>query len=139
MTVLYRTQARAVGGREGRAQTPDGLLDIKLAVPKELGGPGNATNPEQLFAAGYAACFENAIRHIARTQKIDLKSASVTAKVALLKTSDVSFGLEVSLDIETEGPDSDTAKKLVDAAHIGCPYSNAIAGNVDVALNLVAR
>lgn len=138
MSALYTTKARVTGGREGHAETTDGLLKVDLAAPKELGGKGGATNPEQLFAAGYAACFESAMRFIARSQKLPLSDAAVSATVELHKT-DTGFRLGVALDAETTGLDQKAAEALVAAAHQVCPYSNAIRGNVDVALSTTAR
>ena len=138
MSVLYSTQARAVGGRGGHVETSDGLLRADLAMPKELGGPGGATNPEQLFAAGYAACFESALRLIARKQRLPLTGAAVTATVQLLPTPEGGFKLGVALHTEVEGMDQAAAESLVEHAHQVCPYSNAIRGNVDVALSASA-
>lgn len=138
MTVLYSTQARAVGGRAGHVETDDGVLSVDLAPPKALGGPGGKTNPEQLFAAGYAACFENAVRHIARGQKLPLTGAAVTASVSLSPTPAGGFGLGVSLDVEVEGLDQAGAEALVAQAHQVCPYSNAIRGNIDVGITVKA-
>ena len=138
MSVLYTTQARAVGGRNGHAETSDGLLRVDLAVPKELGGPGGATNPEQLFAAGYAACFESAVRLIARKQKLPLADAAVTATVQLLPTAEGGYRLGVALHSELSGLDQHAGEALVAAAHAVCPYSNAIRGNVDVAITVAA-
>ncbi|SFT39203.1 organic hydroperoxide resistance protein [Mesorhizobium sp. YR577] len=137
MTALYTTKAHVTGGREGRATTDDGLLDVALAMPKALGGAGGATNPEQLFAAGYAACFESALRFIARKQKLPLEDAAVTATVSLLPNGE-GFRLGVALEAETKGLETGAAEALVAAAHKVCPYSNAIAGNVDVALSVKA-
>jgi Ohr subfamily peroxiredoxin len=137
MPALYSTKARAVGGREGHAESDDGLLKVDLAIPKELGGKGGATNPEQLFAAGYAACFESALRHIARNQKLPLKGAAVTASVSLNQGGG-GFVLGVELEAEIEGLDQDTADILVAAAHKVCPYSNATRGNIDVKLSAKA-
>ncbi len=134
MSALYSTEARAVGGRAGRVETPDGLLSVDLALPKEMGGRGCATNPEQLFAAGYAACFENAVRFIAGQQKIPLKGAAVTARVSLYRRAEGGFQLGVNLDVETEGLDQAAAEALVAAAHNVCPYSNATRGNIDVGI-----
>ena len=138
MPALYSTEARAVGGRAGHAQTNDGLLSVDLALPKELGGKGGATNPEQLFAAGYAACFESAMRFIAGKQKLPLQDAAVTANVSLHTNAQGGFVLGVSLTAETKGLDQAAAEALVSAAHQVCPYSNAIKGNIDVALSTVA-
>jgi osmotically inducible protein OsmC len=139
MSALYSTQARAVGGRAGHVETPDGLLSVDLALPAEMGGRGGATNPEQLFAAGYAACFENAVRFIAGQQKLPLKGAAVTAHVALHPRAEGGFQLGVSLDAETQGLDQATAETLVAAAHQVCPYSNAVRGNIDVGITVRAQ
>ena len=138
MPALYSTQARAVGGRAGHVQSDDGLLSLDLAMPKELGGKGGATNPEQLFAAGYAACFESAMRFIAGKQKLPLQDASVTANVSLHTNAQGGFVLGVSLAAETKGLDQAAAEALVSAAHQVCPYSNAIKGNIEVALSAKA-
>ncbi|CDX25807.1 Organic hydroperoxide resistance protein [Mesorhizobium sp. ORS 3324] len=138
MSALYTTQARVVGGRAGHAETSDGLLKVDLAMPKELGGQGGATNPEQLFAAGYAACFESAIRFVARKKKLPLEGAAVTATVSLHPTDQGGFRLGVALAAETKGLDQAAAEALVSEAHQVCPYSNAIRGNIDVALSTVA-
>ena len=139
MSILYATQARAVGGRAGHVESQDGLLSLDLALPKELGGKGGGTNPEQLFAAGYAACFENAVRYIAGQQKVPLKGAAVTATVELHPREGGGFQLGVALDAETQGLDQAAAEALVAAAHQVCPYSNAIRGNVDVAISVTAQ
>jgi lipoyl-dependent peroxiredoxin len=133
MPVLYTTTARAVGGRAGHAETTDGLLKVDLALPKELGGPGGATNPEQLFAAGYAACFESSLRFLANRDKLPLRDAAVTATVQILPTETGAFRLGVALHSEIQGLDHAAAEALVHAADAVCPYSNAIRGNVDVA------
>ena len=138
MPALYSTQARAVGGRAGHVRSNDGLLSVDLAMPKELGGKGGATNPEQLFAAGYAACFESAMRFIAGKQKLPLQDSAVTANVSLHANGQGGFRLGVSLEAETKGLDQAAAEALVSAAHQVCPYSNAIKGNVEVALSTVA-
>ncbi|WFP77173.1 organic hydroperoxide resistance protein [Mesorhizobium sp. WSM4906] len=138
MSALYTTQARVVGGRAGHAETSDGLLKLDLAMPKELGGQGGATNPEQLFAVGYAACFESAIRFVARKKKLPLEDAAVTATVSLHPNDQGGFRLGVALAAETKGLDQASAEALVSEAHQVCPYSNAIRGNIDVALSTVA-
>ncbi|TPI55474.1 MULTISPECIES: organic hydroperoxide resistance protein [unclassified Mesorhizobium] len=138
MPALYSTQARAVGGRAGHVQTNDGLLSVDLAMPKELGGKGGATNPEQLFAAGYAACFESAMRFLAGKQKLPLRDASVTATVSLHPNGQGGFLLGVSLAAETKGLDQAAAEALVSAAHQICPYSNATRGNIEVAISAKA-
>lgn len=138
MNVLYRTSATANSGRDGRAVSADGVLDVKLAVPKELGGDGRAaTNPEQLFAAGYAACFLSAVKFVAGQQKIAISSeATVTAEVGIGQIP-TGFGLEATLKIKLPGVDAETAQALVEKAHIVCPYSNATRGNIQVSLQLV--
>jgi osmotically inducible protein OsmC len=138
MPALYSTSARASGGRTGHAESIDGLLSVDLAMPKELGGTGTGTNPEQLFAAGYAACFESALRLIARKQKAPLQDAAITATVDLLPTDAGGFRLGVAMHAEISGLDQAAAEALVHAAHQVCPYSNAIRGNVDVALSVQA-
>lgn len=138
MSALYSTEARAVGGRAGHVKSSDGLLSLDLAMPKELGGKGGATNPEQLFAAGYSACFESAMRFIAGKQKLPLTDAAVTAKIDLLPNGEGGFRLGAALAAETKGLDQAAAEALVAAAHKVCPYSNALKGNVDVALSVKA-
>ncbi len=136
MSALYTAVATA-SGREGRAVTSDGKLDLKLSHPVELGGDGSGTNPEQLFATGYAACFASAMQLVARQQKVDVSDVSVTAEVGLLKQG-AGFGLEVTLRVEM--PDTISAeqgKALLDATHQVCPYSNATRGNIPV--NLVVE
>ncbi|QKC81080.1 organic hydroperoxide resistance protein [Mesorhizobium sp. NZP2077] len=134
---LYITQAHVTGGRAGHGETSDGLLKVDLAMPKELGGPGGATNPEQLFAIGYAACFESAVRFIARKQKLPLTDAGITSTVSLLPNGE-GFKLGVALAVETKGLDQAAAEALVSAAHQVCPYSNAIRGNIEVELSVKA-
>jgi Ohr subfamily peroxiredoxin len=131
---LYTAHATATGGRAGRATTDDGLLDVSLAAPEELGGPGGATNPEQLFAAGYAACFQSALGVVGRQRKIDTSASTVTGEVTLGKTADAGFGLKVTLRTDIPGVDAETTRELVEAADRVCPYSNAIRGNVQVTL-----
>lgn len=138
MNVLYRTSATANSGRDGRAVSADGVLDVKLALPKELGGDGRAaTNPEQLFAAGYAACFLSAVKFVAGQQKVAISSeATVTAEVGIGQIP-TGFGLEATLKINLPGVDAETAQALVEKAHVVCPYSNATRGNIQVNLQLV--
>ena len=138
MSVLYSTQARTHGGRAGHVETTDGLLNIDLATPKELGGPGGATNPEQLFAAGYAARFESALRLVASRQKAPLEDVTMISTVALLPNGQGGFVLDVALEAQTKGVDQAAAEALVSAAHQICPYSNALRGNVDVKLTAKA-
>lgn len=139
MKVLYSTTATATGGRNGHAETSDGLLKVDLAVPKEMGGAGGKTNPEQLFACGYAACFENAMLHIARMQKIQLGPVTVTATVDLLPGSGGGFHLGVALHADIAGVTQEVAQGLMNVTHQVCPYSNALKGNVDVKLTATAR
>jgi osmotically inducible protein OsmC len=133
MKVLYTAEATATGGREGRVRSTDGAIDLDLAIPKELGWPGGvASNPEQLFAAGFAACFDNALRLVARRAKVALGQASVTARVGIGPNETRGFQLAVELHVRVPDVDDDVAQQLVAAAHQVCPYSNAVRGNVDV-------
>ncbi len=135
MSVLYRIQATAVGGREGNVKSSDGFLDLNLGMPKELGGPGKpAANPEMLFAAGYAACFESAMRFVAREKKLGLTQASVTADVGIGPREDGGFALDVALTAEVGGLDQAAAEQLVATAHHVCPYSHATKGSLNVRL-----
>ena len=135
--ILYTAHATSTGGREGTSKTDDGVLDVKLTTPKQLGGSGaTGTNPEQLFAAGYSACFIGAMKHVAMVQKIALPAdTSITADVGIGPIPQ-GFGIEVTLHVSIPGMDRDAAKKLVDDAHQVCPYSNATRGNVEVKLDL---
>ncbi|WP_114417525.1 organic hydroperoxide resistance protein [Marinospirillum perlucidum] len=135
MANLYSTRATASAGRNGQVKTDDGLLDLDLAYPKEMGGSGAATNPEQLFAAGYSACFSNALLHVAREGKVALKTAPVTAEVGLGPNASGGFALSVSLEIQLDLP-QDAAVELTRSAHQICPYSNAVRGNLEVALSV---
>lgn len=137
MKALYQAQVTSQGGRAGHVRSSDGLLDLDVRTPKELGGSGGATNPEQLFAAGYSACFESALLHVARAKKIAVKESKITAHVALHQNEPVGFKLSVSLEVSLPGLDRDVAQSLVDDAHKVCPYSNATRGNIDVKLALV--
>src|SRR5450432_2605422 len=129
---LYTATATSIGGRDGSVKTDDGLLEVKVVPPKELGGPGGATNPEQLFAAGYSACFESALRVVARMQKINVTSSAVTAKVTLSKTEQGGYSLASELRVSLPELQHDVAQKLVEAAHQVCPYSVATRGNMPV-------
>ncbi|GAA5177401.1 organic hydroperoxide resistance protein OhrR [Niveibacterium umoris] len=138
MKTLYTAVATATGGREGRAVSSDGALDVTLALPRELGGSGKlATNPEQLFAAGYSACFENAIRHVARAAKINITESSVTGRVGIGANASGGFVLSAALEVSLPGLDRDTAQTLIAKAHEVCPYSNATRGNLDVQITLL--
>jgi osmotically inducible protein OsmC len=136
MKALYQTSAHVTGGRDGIAKSNDGLLEVRLAAPKELGGKGGATNPEQLFAAGYAACFESALRHVARAQKIAIGDTSVEASVTLGARDDGGFQLEVGLNVKVDEVQRAVAQKLMETAHEVCPYSHATRGNITVNLKL---
>lgn len=141
MSHLYTTKVTAVGGRSGTVRSDDGILDLSLALPKELGGTGGATNPEQLFAAGYAACFENAVIHVTRAQadKVRDGDIEVIGEVGLLPNGAGGFSLAVTLDVTITGVDQSKAEAIVEAAHAVCPYSNAVKGNIDVKLNVTTR
>jgi Ohr subfamily peroxiredoxin len=139
VNVLYTTQAQAVGGRDGRASTTDGSFAVKLATPKELGGAGGeGNNPEQLFAAGYAACFLGAMKFVASQggPKVPAETA-VTSTVGIGPRSEGGFGLEISLAVALPGLERSQAEALVAQAHQVCPYSNATRGNVDVKLSVI--
>jgi Ohr subfamily peroxiredoxin len=136
--VLYRAQATANGGRDGRAVSSDGVLDIQLSTPRELGGAGGpGTNPEQLFAAGYSACFLGALKFVAAHEKVALPAETNITGLVGIGAIPTGFGIEVELRIAIPGLDPAQARQLVDKAHIVCPYSNATRGNIDVTLTLV--
>ncbi|QDM14707.1 organic hydroperoxide resistance protein [Tardiphaga sp. vice352] len=134
VNVLYKTSAKATGGRDGHAATLDGTLDVKLTTPKELGGAGGeGNNPEQLFAAGYAACFIGAMKFVASQGGPKVPSdVAVTATVGIGPRSEGGFGLDVELAVSLPGLARDEAETLVEKAHQICPYSNATRGNIDV-------
>lgn len=139
MNVLYRTEATATGGRTGTARTADGAFEVRLVTPKELGGPGGSgNNPEQLFAAGYSACFLGAIKFVAGQKKVKIaEDSTVTAQVGIGPRDDgQGFGLDVALSIDLPGLDRETAEAIVQQAHIVCPYSHATSGSLDVRLSL---
>jgi osmotically inducible protein OsmC len=134
--VLYTATATATGGRDGRIASSDGVLELPLAMPKGLGGPGGAgTNPEQLFAAGYAACFGSALGLVARLQKVDVGQVKITADVSI-GTVGAGFGLAVELVADLPDVPREKAEALVHAAHEVCPYSNATRGNIEVKLRV---
>lgn len=135
--VLYTAQATANGGRDGRAVSSDNVLDIQLSTPRELGGAGGpGTNPEQLFAAGYSACFLGALKYVAGQAKVALPAETqITGKVGIGQIP-TGFGIEVDLTIKAPGMDQAQLQELVDKAHIVCPYSNATRGNIDVRLHV---
>jgi lipoyl-dependent peroxiredoxin len=136
--VLYTAHATSVGGRAGTSKSSDGVLNVSLTTPKELGGDGAAgTNPEQLFAAGYSACFIGAMKHVAMTQKVSLPGdISVAADVGIGPIP-AGFGIKVAMAVKIPGMERAAAEKLVEAAHGVCPYSNATRGNIDVTFTVV--
>jgi len=138
MKTLYVAQATTTGGRNGNVKTDDGVLDLEVRTPKGLGGQGGAfTNPEQLFAAGYSACFGSAISYIAGLQKIEVQNVEVTAQVGIGQLATGGFGLEAELQVKIPNLDREAAQKLMEAAHQACPYSNATRGNMEVKLQLI--
>lgn len=137
MAAAYKTTAIAEGGRDGRAILEEGGLGLAFAVPKEMGGSGAGTNPEQLFALGFAACFNSAMLFVARSKKIDASRARVTATVGIGPKDGGGFQLEVVLKVHLPGMPAEEAKELVAMAHQVCPYSNATRGNVPVSLEII--
>ena len=136
-TVIYKAHATATGGRDGTVKSSDGLLDLKLSVPREMGGAGGGVNPEQqLFAAGYSACFIGAMKFVAGLQKVAMPAdASINATVGIGKIP-AGFGIEVQMVVSLPGMDRDVAQALVNKAHEVCPYSNATRGNIEVNITL---
>ena len=136
MPEVYRTSAVSTGdGRNGHSRTTDGMIDVDLATPREQGGPGGATNPEQLFAAGYAGCFHSSLKVVARGEGITLTGSKVTVTVGLLK-DDGAFSLTVTITADLPGVSPEQGEKLLQQAHQRCPYSKATRGNIDVQLTL---
>ncbi|MBV8463403.1 MAG: organic hydroperoxide resistance protein [Acidimicrobiales bacterium] len=133
---LYTAEATTTGGRDGHGRSSDGVLDVDIRPPAELGGAGGATNPEQLFALGYAACFQSAMGVVARRLKVDTSGSEVTGRVTLGTIGNGGFGLAVELGVHIPGADGATAQQVVDAAHEVCPYSNATRGNIEVTLKV---
>jgi osmotically inducible protein OsmC len=139
MSILYRTKATATGGRDGRATSEDGRLAVTLSTPKELGGNGaEGTNPEQLFAAGYSACFLGAMKYVASQKKVKLsEDTAVTATVGIGPRDDgKGFGLDVALAVTLPGVEAAQAREIVDGAHVVCPYSEATRSNLDVRISI---
>ncbi len=137
MDAVYTAEALATGaGRNGRTATPDGRIDLQLAIPSEMGGSGDGANPEQLFAAGYAACFHSALQTVARSAKADLGDSSVGARVSIGPNGKGGFGLTVALEVIIPALPADQAQALADKAHEVCPYSNATRGNIDVTVTV---
>ncbi|MBN9670905.1 organic hydroperoxide resistance protein [Roseibium aggregatum] len=138
VNVVYETKAKATGGRDGVAETLSGSLKVDLATPKELGGAGGAgNNPEELFAAGYAACFIGALKFVGGQEKVAVPAdTAIVATVGIGPRSEGGFGLEVALEVSLPGLDKEVAQDLVVKAHEVCPYSNATRGNIDVKLSI---
>lgn len=138
METLYTAEALSTGaGRDGHVRTTDGRVELDLAVPKEMGGSGEGANPEQLFAAGYSACFHSALQAVARSRKLSVQDSSVGARVGIGPNGQGGFQLEVLLEVTLPGLPADQAKELAEAAHQVCPYSNATRGNIEVTLDVV--
>ena len=137
MKILYTAEALATGaGRDGHVRSTDGRIDMDLAVPKDMGGSGNGANPEELFAAGYSACFHSALQAVARSAKADLGDSTVGALVSIGPNDAGGFQLEVTLEVVIPELPHDQAQELVEQAHQVCPYSNATRGNIDVHLKV---
>ena len=138
MNIIYSTTATATGdGRNGHTATEDGLVDVDVRTPKELGGPGDATNPEQLFAAGYAACFHSAMKLVAKPMDVDATDSAVSVTVGLGMLDDGAFNLALEIHVHVPNATSERAQALVERAHEVCPYSNATRGNVEVSLGVI--
>lgn len=139
VNVIYKTQATSTGGRDGASRSDDGSVDVKLVVPKEMGGPGGVgANPEKLFAAGYSACFLGAMKAVSGKVGVKVPSdATVTAEVGFGPRSEGGYGITADLHVSLPGVDPEAGERLMQAAHEVCPYSNATRGNVDVGLTLV--
>jgi Ohr subfamily peroxiredoxin len=131
---LYTAEATAVGGREGQVHSVDGEVDLDMRPPVAMGGPGGGTNPEELFAAGYSACFQSALGVVARRNKVSADGSTVTGKVTIGTIEGGGFGLAVALEMHIPDVDEDTVQKLIEEAHQVCPYSNATRGNIEVVL-----
>ena len=131
---LYTASATATGGRAGHVVSADGILDMDMRPPVEMGGPGGATNPEELFAAGYAACFQSALGAVGRRQGVDTAASTVEADVTIGTIGGGAYGLAVTLRVSIPGVDAPTVQSLTEAAHQVCPYSNATRGNIEVTL-----
>ncbi|WP_104090066.1 organic hydroperoxide resistance protein [Arthrobacter sp. GMC3] len=137
MNPLYTAEALATGaGRNGHVRSSDGRIDLNLSVPEAMGGAGTGSNPEQLFAAGYAACFHSALQMVARTQKVDITDSSVGGQVQIGSNGKGGFELAVLLEVVLPGVETTTAQALADAAHQVCPYSNATRGNIEVTISV---
>ena len=138
MNILYTATAHATGdGRNGHARSDDGYIDLDLRIPTEMGGQGGATNPEELFAAGYAACFHSALKLVAGQRKLDVRGTEVSASIGIGPLDNGGFGLNAALVVYAPELDKATAQSLTEAAHEVCPYSNATRGNIEVSLSVV--
>ncbi len=138
MKTLYTAEVTATGGRSGQVISSDGIINMPVTVPEGMGGKGGSTNPEQLFAAGYAACFQSALLVVAGKQRLQLeKESTVKARVSLNQLDTGNYGLSVILDVDLKGLDKEQAKQLVHQAHEVCPYSVGTRGNINVELNVV--
>lgn len=138
MNTLYETSVEVTGGRNGKVKSEDGILELEVRTPKQLGGAGGHTNPEQLFAAGYAACFDSALNLIMNQAKVKPSEPSrVKSTVGLVPNGQGGYGLQVALAVTIPGVDQEQARQLVEKAHTVCPYSNAIRGNVEVQLQVI--
>jgi osmotically inducible protein OsmC len=137
LKILYMAEATAVGGREGRARTSDGRVDVELDIPREMGGSGGpGTNPEQLFATGYAACFQSALLRIAAGRKLDLSDSRITARIGIGVSKSGGFGLAAALDLDAPQLTREQGLDLMRRAHQDCPYSRATRGNIEVTLTV---
>jgi Ohr subfamily peroxiredoxin len=138
MSILYRTPTvTSIGGRDGSVRSADGLIDVQIAIPKEMGGPGGKTNPEELFAAGYAACFHSALKRVAGERKVAIGKSAVEARVGLGPNNHgAGFIISAELHVILPGADAEAAKEVVRGAHLICPYSNATRNNIDVKLSV---
>jgi hypothetical protein len=134
--IVYTAHASATGGRDGHARSSDGLVDVKLAVPKEMGGAGGGSNPEQLFASGYSACFLGAIRFVAGKEKLKIADDAKVEAAVGIGPIPTGFAIKVDLTVTLPGLEPAKAQEIVDAAHIVCPYSNATRGNVEVTITV---
>jgi len=134
--IVYTAHSSATGGRDGHARSSDGLVDVKLAVPKEMGGAGGGSNPEQLFASGYSACFLGAIRFVAGKEKLKIADDAKVEAAVGIGPIPTGFAIKVDLTVTLPGLDHAKAQEIVDAAHIVCPYSNATRGNVEVTITV---
>jgi osmotically inducible protein OsmC len=138
VNILYSTTATATGdGRNGHTATEDGQVDVDVRTPPELGGPGGATNPEQLFAAGYAACFHSAMKLVAKPMEIDVTDSEISVTVGLGMQDSGAFNLALEIDVHVPNATAEQAQSLVERAHEVCPYSNATRGNVEVELGVI--